>query len=464
MQSPINVPDDHRLTWVNPPLDVQQLEEDGCAAAVAVDDCDGDDADVDGQHRPAALCSADNSGSSPSELGSPLPDDDDDNMHTARRRRVTFSDTVRACPPPGATEAASIAPLKSELCTRPKRRLRPFSKDSQRMLSAEETKRLASAAALFLAWPSVEADKCGLTLINAPITDDGTAVDDGELLAIALRTLNTGKQQQPLLDDSNTTTRTTQLNSLSPTPTNNNNMNLRPTSLNMAPANSLNHPLSTNITPGNHFGVPAASLNLTIMNMASANNMNMMAANCLPTNNMNLTSSNSLNMSGANSLNMTTTSNIMSRMLANNSNGLSVNGLNMSQAPMVPPSLPMFPVPPPPPPTIMPAAHSSAASGLTFSMPNVQHKFTVVEAKQFLEKLACTYHFTVVYSDFPKTRNDANEEQCFSLVTLGFAKPIVCHGSGHTKHVAHNDAALNAVRKCSQQMAAAPESAGSSNK
>uniref|UniRef100_A0A914H6U1 DRBM domain-containing protein n=1 Tax=Globodera rostochiensis TaxID=31243 RepID=A0A914H6U1_GLORO len=443
MQSSTSVPDDHRLKWVNPPLD---MEEDGCAA----DDCGGDDADVDGQHRPAALCSADNSGSSPSELGSPLPDDDDDNMHSTRRRRVTFSDTVRACPPPGATEAASIAPLKSELCTRPKRRLRPFSKDSQRMLSEEETKRLAAAAALFLAWPSVEVDKCGLTLINAPTTDGGTAVDedDGELLAIALQTLNTGKQQQ-LLDDSNTTTRTTQLNSLSPTPTNNNNMNLRPNSLNMAPANSF---------------VPAASLNLTIMNMASANNMNMMAANCLPTNNMNLTSSNSSNMLCANSLNMTTTSNIMSRMLANNLNELSVNGLNMSQSPMVPPSLPMFPVPPPPPPTIMPAAPSSAASGLTFSMPNIQHKFTVMEAKQFLEKLACTYHFTVVYSDFPKTRNDANEEQCFSLVTLGFAKPIVCHGSGHTKHVAHNDAALNAVRKCGQQMATAPENAGSSNK
>uniref|UniRef100_A0A183C585 DRBM domain-containing protein n=1 Tax=Globodera pallida TaxID=36090 RepID=A0A183C585_GLOPA len=76
-----------------------------------------------------------------------------------------------------------------------------------------------------------------------------------------------------------------------------------------------------------------------------------------------------------------------------------------------------------------------------------------------------TLLFDLARVDKSATRNDANEEQCFSLVTLGFAKPIVCHGSGHTKHVAHNDAALNAVRKCGQQMATAPpENAGSSNK
>lgn len=48
--------------------------------------------------------------------------------------------------------------------------------------------------------------------------------------------------------------------------------------------------------------------------------------------------------------------------------------------------------------------------------------FTVRTAKECLEKLAKTHKFTVVYSDFPK---NAMDDQNFSLVTLGFDKPIV---------------------------------------
>uniref|UniRef100_A0A914ECN9 DRBM domain-containing protein n=1 Tax=Acrobeloides nanus TaxID=290746 RepID=A0A914ECN9_9BILA len=48
----------------------------------------------------------------------------------------------------------------------------------------------------------------------------------------------------------------------------------------------------------------------------------------------------------------------------------------------------------------------------------------IQSAKDCLEKLAKTYKFTVVYSDFPKAQTDV-DAQYFSLVTLGFEKPIV---------------------------------------
>lgn len=61
----------------------------------------------------------------------------------------------------------------------------------------------------------------------------------------------------------------------------------------------------------------------------------------------------------------------------------------------------------------------------------------IQSAKDCLEKLAKTYKFTVVYSDFPKVKykffvldikfqaQTDVDAQYFSLVTLGFEKPIV---------------------------------------
>uniref|UniRef100_A0AC35F229 DRBM domain-containing protein n=1 Tax=Panagrolaimus sp. PS1159 TaxID=55785 RepID=A0AC35F229_9BILA len=66
-------------------------------------------------------------------------------------------------------------------------------------------------------------------------------------------------------------------------------------------------------------------------------------------------------------------------------------------------------------------------------------------AKERLESLATSFKFTVAYSDFPKTE-DSNDSQYFSLVSLGLEKPIVCHGSGNTNELAHNDAAFNALK------------------
>lgn len=70
--------------------------------------------------------------------------------------------------------------------------------------------------------------------------------------------------------------------------------------------------------------------------------------------------------------------------------------------------------------------------------------------KQFLDIIARIHKFSVVFSDFPKTQDSLNEKQCFSLVTLGIDKPIVCPGSGHSEDEAHEDAALNAIKKLSQ--------------
>uniref|UniRef100_A0A914Z9N7 DRBM domain-containing protein n=1 Tax=Panagrolaimus superbus TaxID=310955 RepID=A0A914Z9N7_9BILA len=67
-------------------------------------------------------------------------------------------------------------------------------------------------------------------------------------------------------------------------------------------------------------------------------------------------------------------------------------------------------------------------------------------AKERLESLATSFKFTVAYSDFPKTETDSNDSQYFSLVSLGLEKPIVCHGSGNTNELAHNDAAFNALK------------------
>uniref|UniRef100_A0AC34F1U9 DRBM domain-containing protein n=1 Tax=Panagrolaimus sp. ES5 TaxID=591445 RepID=A0AC34F1U9_9BILA len=67
-------------------------------------------------------------------------------------------------------------------------------------------------------------------------------------------------------------------------------------------------------------------------------------------------------------------------------------------------------------------------------------------AKERLESLATSFKFTVAYSDFPKTEDSNNDAQYFSLVSLGLEKPIVCHGSGNTNELAHNDAAFNALK------------------
>ncbi|KAL3080444.1 hypothetical protein niasHT_038881 [Heterodera trifolii] len=514
--------DYQRLNWVNPPsLEMEEEQE--------ADFLHGH-GHVTQQlhHRHRSADDDDHCASSPSELGSAgshSPDNDGTpsrasgdalhHHHHHRRRRVTFSDTVRACPPPGASESAdSVAPLKSELCTKPRRRLRPSSKDSQRVLSEDETKRLACATALFLAWPTVEAEKCGLTLLKVNGTNptttptttsivqtdhganqvaaaDQVLVDDDELLGAALQTVdNVGANKALLLDENgggtiapSTAVPTTLLNnsaivSLALAPVCNSNR--LPTGLNMTTFPSSTPTTMLNSIPvvSNFNSVPIQSLASLNTNLAPphANAIRMMlpSAAVMGNNNNNMTaqSAHSLNNNGLNSMNC------LNRMFA-------AMHLNVPPPSVAPPfnksclnlsassSPPQITMPPPsifsvPPPTIVPPPVPqlqpiiSAASPTVVVMPsspkpppqfsmqqNTQcQKFKLIEAKQFLEKLASVYKFTVVYSDFPKTRNDANEEQCFSLVTLGFAKPIVCHGSGPTKQVAHNDAALNAIRKC----------------
>ncbi|KAL3075958.1 hypothetical protein niasHT_037211 [Heterodera trifolii] len=519
--------DYQRLNWVNPPS--LEMEEE------QADFLHGQHGHVT-HHLHHRHCSADDDdhcASSPSELGSAgshSPDNDGtpsrtsgDAMHHQhhRRRRVTFSDTVRACPPPGASESAdSVAPLKSELCTKPRRRLRPSSKDSQRVLSEDETKRLACATALFLAWPTVDAEKSGLTLLKVNGTNpsntstttsivqtdhganqvaaaDQVLVDDDELLGAALQTVdNVGANKTVLLDENGGGTiapslavPTALMNcspmvSLALAPVCNSNM--LPTGFNMT-----NVPPSTSTTMLNSIPAVSSFNSVPMQSLASLNiNLAPLHANAIRmmvpspavmgnnTNNSTAQSAHSLN-NGLNSMNYL--NRVFASMHLNvpppsaappfNNNCLNLSAassppqMTMPPPPVVPQPPSIFSVPPPtivPPPVPQLQPNVSAASPNVFVVPsspkapppfpmpqNVQcQKFKLMEAKQFLEKLASVYKFTVVYSDFPKTRNDANEEQCFSLVTLGFAKPIVCHGSGPTKQVAHNDAALNAIRKC----------------
>ncbi|VDN03572.1 unnamed protein product [Thelazia callipaeda] len=65
-------------------------------------------------------------------------------------------------------------------------------------------------------------------------------------------------------------------------------------------------------------------------------------------------------------------------------------------------------------------------------------------AKCYLEAIAERYKFTVSYTDFPTTSNGM-ESQCFSLISVGIDQPIVCHGSGNTEQIAHEDAARNVL-------------------
>ncbi|KAE9548223.1 hypothetical protein FO519_008563 [Halicephalobus sp. NKZ332] len=78
-----------------------------------------------------------------------------------RKRRVTFSNQVSACPPPEDSNypEASIAPLKSEvvIVTKPKKR----GKDSKRSLSAEEKMAIAQLCRDFLAYPMAREEKQG---------------------------------------------------------------------------------------------------------------------------------------------------------------------------------------------------------------------------------------------------------------------------------------------------------------
>jgi len=78
-----------------------------------------------------------------------------------RKRRVTFSNQVSACPPPedSSYPEASIAPLKSEvvIVSKPKKR----GKDSKRSLSAEEKVAIAQLCRDFLAYPRAREEKQG---------------------------------------------------------------------------------------------------------------------------------------------------------------------------------------------------------------------------------------------------------------------------------------------------------------
>jgi hypothetical protein len=114
-------------------------------------------------------------------LNSSSSNGDDVGAIRSQRRRVTFSEQVSACPPPEDSNypAASIAPLKSDLGGRLKRR----SRDSQRTLTAEETKKMSNAVKQFMSWRNVDKEKRGL--INLGGNEDWKGLVD-EIIEAAL--------------------------------------------------------------------------------------------------------------------------------------------------------------------------------------------------------------------------------------------------------------------------------------
>lgn len=306
---------------------------------------------------------------------------DDANLLAIRsqRRRVTFSEHVSACPPPEDSNypAASIAPLKLDLGVRMKRR----SRDSQRVLALEETKKLREAAKLFLRWQNGTKDKKGLINLQA---DDWNwnemhgldlLVGDCDSLTFTAQNIRTGTNalkgtEQPLINQPKHQNVFGNDSAILPSP---------PAPFLASPLHPLLPALTfpTSIIPPTEFDIPPL----------------------VPTS-----------------------------LLANTTN----------------PSL----LPPP----ITKTSVSTVNTKESNSHQERQSNFALIGAKDFLENLAKHFKFTVAYSDFPKTKNVAGEEQCFSLLTVGLAKPIVCHGSGPTEIHAHNDAAYNAIRNSLSQI------------
>ena len=274
----------------------------------------------------------------------------------SQRRRVTFSEHVSACPPPEDSNypMAQIAPLKSELGGKLKRR----SRDSQRMLSLEEAQKLAAVAKQFLSWRNAEHEKRGLIELEDSDNSQQQKLDGLEPLEVGIEAAMETKQQQE---------------QQKPVP-------MMPL-LTSPPPSILAHP-------------PLAT--------QSANSMPFLQQSA-----------------NKHVLPMSTTG--------------------------FPTPLPLF-GPPPLPNCSMKSVFDTAQRRNSVEELTNGRKFALVNAKTFLDHLAKQFKFTVAYSDFPKTKNASEEEQCFTLLTLGLSKPIVCHGSGLTEADAHNDAAFNAIR------------------
>uniref|UniRef100_A0AC34QNU3 DRBM domain-containing protein n=1 Tax=Panagrolaimus sp. JU765 TaxID=591449 RepID=A0AC34QNU3_9BILA len=92
---------------------------------------------------------------------SPSPKNDENDAGKIRKRRVTFSNQVSACPPPEDSNypEASVAPLKSEvvIASKPKKR----GKDSKRTLTPEEKTAITQMCQYFLTYHAASTEKKG---------------------------------------------------------------------------------------------------------------------------------------------------------------------------------------------------------------------------------------------------------------------------------------------------------------
>ncbi|CAK5074996.1 unnamed protein product [Meloidogyne enterolobii] len=274
------------------------------------------------------------------------------------RRRVTFNEHVSACPPPEDSmyPAASIAPLKSELGSRLRRRNR----DSQRALSQAENQELVKIATQFLQWPNSVNEKRGLVKM------------DKDSIWAGLEGVEEIVGEIP--------------------------------------------------KPMDSFCVPLISPEILVdekRHMFQTNQSEIMSASlpaALPSN----FAPPLLNAVPPPFITPIKTIEAQTQILSPTSASLSISHWNGEDTGQI--------------------------------ETKKEYKFGLIGAKNFLNHLSKHFKFTVSYSDFPRSKDAADEEQCFTLLTVGLAKPIVCHGSGPTEVYAHVDAAFNAIQTLIKQL------------
>ncbi|CAK5029978.1 unnamed protein product [Meloidogyne enterolobii] len=274
------------------------------------------------------------------------------------RRRVTFNEHVSACPPPedSTYPAASIAPLKSELGSRLRRRNR----DSQRALSQSENQELLKTATQFLQWPNSVNEKRGLVKLGKDsiwaglegveeiVGEIPKPMDSFCVPLISPEILGDGKRH--VFQTNQSEIMSASLPAVLPS-------NYAPPLLNAVPPPFIS-PIKTIET--------------------------------------------------------------QPQILSPTSTSLSISHWSGEDAGRI--------------------------------ETEKEYKFGLIGAKNFLNHLSKHFKFTVSYSDFPRSKDAADEEQCFTLLTVGLAKPIVCHGSGPTEVYAHVDAAFNAIQTLIKQL------------
>uniref|UniRef100_A0A1I8B7L9 DRBM domain-containing protein n=1 Tax=Meloidogyne hapla TaxID=6305 RepID=A0A1I8B7L9_MELHA len=263
------------------------------------------------------------------------------------RRRVTFNEHVSACPPPedSTYPAASIAPLKSELGGRIRRRNR----DSQRALSQAENQELVKLSTQFLQWRNSVREKRGLVILDKDSIWTGSEGLE-KIIEEIPEPLDSFRSPEILVDQ------------------------------------------QQHIFQMNHSSSIASSLPVSYVSPLLNAGFGVGFPNV-----------------EAQTLMSSPTSTSLSTSLCNNGDIVQTES-------------------------------------------EKQHKFGLMGAKAFLNHLSKNFKFTVSYSDFPRSKDAADEEQCFTLLTVGLSKPIVCHGSGPTEVYAHTDAAFNAIQALLKQL------------